>query len=192
MYLTLSLLRCVFMENKNNNLPLQLRLMLYCFLADVAKRPEGTYIVQHPLPRFRQDKTLTVPGWTVPQLSIMIIYNSTWSVSIQQIRIKLSGDNLTQKTQKKDPFTSLHKIKVNLPLWAEFKILRNGAFCAVPVHARSADGINISFFHFSKLCFYTPVGTFCRILLCCSLSVCLSMWHRKVLLLINFKLISPR
>ena len=22
-------------------------------------------------------------GWTVPQLSIMIIYNSTWSISIQ-------------------------------------------------------------------------------------------------------------
>ena len=30
---------------------------------------------------------------------------------------------------KKDPFTSLHKIKANLPHWAEFKILRmrNGA-----------------------------------------------------------------
>ena len=64
--------------------------------------------------------------WTVPQLSIMIIYNSTWSILIQQIRI-LSVDNLTQKTQKKDPFTSLHKIKASLPHWAEFEILRNGA-----------------------------------------------------------------
>ena len=43
--------------------------------------------------------------WTVPKLSIMIIYNSTWSILIQQIRIILSSDNLTQKTQKKDPFT---------------------------------------------------------------------------------------
>jgi len=42
--------------------------------------------------------------------------------------IILSGDNLIKKTQKKDPFTSLHKIKTNLPLWAEFEILRNGAF----------------------------------------------------------------
>jgi len=33
--------------------------------------------------------------WTVPQLSIMIIYNSTWSILIQKIRIILSGDNLT-------------------------------------------------------------------------------------------------
>jgi len=33
--------------------------------------------------------------WTDPQLSIMIIYNSTWSILIQSIRIILSGDNLT-------------------------------------------------------------------------------------------------
>ena len=65
--------------------------------------------------------------WTVPQLSIMIIYNSTWSILIQQIRIILSGDNLTQKTQKRDQFTSLHKIKANTPHWAEFETLRNGA-----------------------------------------------------------------
>ena len=38
----------------------------------------------------------------------------------------MSGDNLTYKTQKKDPFTSLHK-KENLPHWAELEILRNGA-----------------------------------------------------------------
>jgi len=65
--------------------------------------------------------------WTVPQLSIMIIYNSTWSILIQKIRIILSGDNLTLKTQKKDPFTSLHKIKANLLYRAEFEILRIGA-----------------------------------------------------------------
>jgi len=57
----------------------------------------------------------------------MIIYNSTWSILIQYIWIILSGDNLTYKTQKKDPFTNLHKIKANLLLWAEFEILRNGA-----------------------------------------------------------------
>ena len=73
----------------------------------------------------------TYSQWTVPQLSIMIIYNCTWSILIQQIRIILSGDNMTQKTQKKDPFTSLHKIKANLPHWAEFEILRNGAYSAV-------------------------------------------------------------
>jgi len=33
--------------------------------------------------------------WTDPQLSIMIIYNSTWSILIQKLRIILSGDNLT-------------------------------------------------------------------------------------------------
>jgi len=33
--------------------------------------------------------------WTVPQLSIMIIYNSTWSFLIQWIMDILSGDNLT-------------------------------------------------------------------------------------------------
>ena len=65
--------------------------------------------------------------WIVPQLSIMIIYNSTWAILIQQIRMILSGDNLIQKIQKKDPFTSLHKIKANRPHWAEFEILRNGA-----------------------------------------------------------------
>ena len=86
----------------------------------------------------RLGRSLTICGtihwaveWTVPQLSVMIIYNSTWSILIQQIRIILSGDNLTQKTQKKEPFTSLHKIKANLPHWAEFEILRNGALIHV-------------------------------------------------------------
>ena len=71
----------------------------------------------------------------------MIIYNSTWSILIQWIRAILSGDNLTSKTQKKDPFTSLHKIKENLPLWAELKILRNGAWswrCTCTVDVESA------------------------------------------------------
>ena len=40
--------------------------------------------------------TLTsVHKWTVPQLPIMIIYKSTWSILIQYIRIIVSGDNLT-------------------------------------------------------------------------------------------------
>jgi len=33
--------------------------------------------------------------WRVPQQSIMITYNSKWSILIQKIRIILSGDNLT-------------------------------------------------------------------------------------------------
>jgi len=44
--------------------------------------------------------------------------------------IILSGDNHTWNTQIKDPFTSLHKIKENLPHWVELKILWNGAFVA--------------------------------------------------------------
>ena len=39
----------------------------------------------------------------------------------------MAGDNLTWKTQKKDPFTSFDKIKENLPQWAELQLLRNGA-----------------------------------------------------------------
>jgi len=37
----------------------------------------------------------SVGEWTIPQLSIMIIYNSTWSILIQWIRDILSGDSLT-------------------------------------------------------------------------------------------------
>ena len=37
----------------------------------------------------------TTDQWTVPQLSIMIIYNSAWSILIQWIRDILSGNNLT-------------------------------------------------------------------------------------------------
>ena len=33
--------------------------------------------------------------WTIPQMSIIFIYNSTWSILIQKIRIILSGDDLT-------------------------------------------------------------------------------------------------
>jgi len=33
--------------------------------------------------------------WTVPQMSIFIIYNSTWSIVIQWIRVMNFGDNLT-------------------------------------------------------------------------------------------------
>ena len=66
--------------------------------------------------------------WTDPLMSIIIIYNRTWSILIQQIRIILSGDILPRKHKKKDPFTSLHKIKANLPHRAVFEILRNGAF----------------------------------------------------------------
>ena len=37
--------------------------------------------------------------WTISQLSIMIIYYSTWQILIQWIRDVLSGDNLTQYMQ---------------------------------------------------------------------------------------------
>ena len=47
---------------------------------------------------------LSFHQWTVPQLSIMIIYNCTWSMLIQWITVILSGDNLTQKLQKKAYF----------------------------------------------------------------------------------------
>ena len=77
--------------------------------------------------RQNSKKILPCCQWTVPQLSVMIIYNSTWFILIQQTRIILACDNLTQKTQKKDPFKNLHKIKANLPHWAKFEILRNGA-----------------------------------------------------------------
>ena len=43
-----------------------------------------------------------INNWTVQQLSIKIIYNCT--ISIQQIRIKLSADNLAQNIQKKAYF----------------------------------------------------------------------------------------
>ena len=48
--------------------------------------------------------TSTLEQWTVPQLSIMIIYNSTWSILMQWIRDILSGDNLTWYTQEKAYF----------------------------------------------------------------------------------------
>jgi len=80
----------------------------------------------------RQHKNCIIQQWTVPQLSIMIIYNSIWSILIQWITGILSGDNLNQKTQKKDPFTSLHKIKENLPQWVELEILWNGACTLMP------------------------------------------------------------
>jgi len=43
----------------------------------------------------RKQKSPKQIHWTVPQMSIIIIYNSTWSILIQYIRIKLKGDNLT-------------------------------------------------------------------------------------------------
>ena len=90
------------------------------------KTTEYFFFREKKVPASNQYFQLSEWRMTVPQLSIIIIYNSTWSTLIQQIRIKLSGDNLTQKTQRKDPFTSLHKIKANLPFWEEFEIFRNG------------------------------------------------------------------
>jgi len=64
-----------------------------------------------------------VMTWAVPQMSIIIIYNSTWSILIQKNRIKLSWQSDLENTKERP----LHKIKANLPHWAEFEILRNGA-----------------------------------------------------------------
>ena len=44
---------------------------------------------------------LSIIQWTVPQLSVIVIYNSTWSKLIQWIMVTFSGDNLTYKLQKK-------------------------------------------------------------------------------------------
>ena len=63
--------------------------------------------------------------WTVPQLSIMIIYNCTQSILIQQIRMILSADNLAQKIQKKAYFLFviilITRSKKNLPLGEELQ-----------------------------------------------------------------------
>jgi len=69
--------------------------------------------------------------WTVPQLPILIIYNSTWSILIQWIRGILSADN----------YDLVYTIEIVLPvcnkpyhmnngfqhMWAEIKILWNHA-----------------------------------------------------------------
>ena len=45
--------------------------------------------------RLPVDRLWSCTWWTVPQLSIMVIYNSTWSILIQWIRDIVSGDNMT-------------------------------------------------------------------------------------------------
>jgi len=42
--------------------------------------------------------------WTVPQLSIIIIYSNTWSFLIQWVRVIFSGENLTYWILKKAYF----------------------------------------------------------------------------------------
>jgi len=53
---------------------------------------------------------LSVRQWTVPQLSIMVIYNGSWSKLIQWIMVMLPGDNLTYKLQKKPYFLFVMKL----------------------------------------------------------------------------------
>jgi len=48
--------------------------------------------------------------------------------------IIMSGDNLTLKTQERP----LHKIKANLPHWAEFEIMRSSAFYKLHVYYLAA------------------------------------------------------
>ena len=72
--------------------------------------------------------------WTVPQLSVMIIYNCTWSILIQQIRITLLRDNLTQKTQNKDLFTRSKKI---------YRIGRSLNFCGKKICGKLAQWLTL-------------------------------------------------
>ena len=44
---------------------------------------------------FSSSGRLIIDQWTVPHLSIIIIFNSSWSILIQWIRDILVGDNLT-------------------------------------------------------------------------------------------------
>jgi len=49
----------------------------------------------HQLCRFFYNNLYNLCQWIVLQLSILIIFNGTWSILIQWIRVMMSGDNLT-------------------------------------------------------------------------------------------------
>ena len=51
------------------------------------------------------------------------------------------------RKHKKDPITSLHKIKANLPHWTEFEILRNGASCEGSFHIAHAKLRKATLYH---------------------------------------------
>jgi len=51
--------------------------------------------IHHVIPNGKSMGLVLEAQWTVPQLSIMIIYNITWSILIQQISIIVPGDSLT-------------------------------------------------------------------------------------------------
>jgi len=67
--------------------------------------------------------------WTVSQLSIMIIYNSIWSILIQWIRVMIvrwQSDLLnTKEIAVPDSDQPYHKIKENIPHWEELENLWN-------------------------------------------------------------------
>ena len=69
----------------------------FCFVFSATNLFSRTRNLMHVIDKCRFE-------WTVPQLSIMIICNSTWSILIQWIRDILSGDNLTQCIQQKAYF----------------------------------------------------------------------------------------
>jgi len=76
--------------------------------------------------------TTNVPPslWTVPQLLIMTIYNSPWSIIIQWIRDILADDNLTDYIQNNVYFlflinTPYHMNNGFQQMWAEIKHLWN-------------------------------------------------------------------
>ena len=51
--------------------------------------------------------------------------------------INVATERLKRRLMKKEPFTSLHKINVNLPHWAELELLQNGVYlqCVHEHHA---------------------------------------------------------
>jgi len=65
--------------------------------------------------------------WTVPQLSIMIIYNSTWSILIQWTRDILPGDKLTKESVLPVCDQPYHMNNEFQEMWTEIKKLWNHA-----------------------------------------------------------------
>jgi len=68
----------------------------------------------------------TLKVWTVPQLSIMIIYNCTLSILIQGLYCQLTiWPRNTKETILPVCDKAYHKIKENMPLGEELEILWN-------------------------------------------------------------------
>ena len=77
--------------------------------------------------------------WNVPQMSIIIIYNSTWSILIQQIRIKLSGNNLTQKHKRKTPSQAFTRSKQINRIGRNLKFCETVHYSSTPASTHDGD-----------------------------------------------------